>query len=140
MKVYVFIFQLTNSPCHKISIPLVQQSPPAILTLETPPRRTTPLPSPRILNLTQSHTSSLPLQSPSQAQECAASSDLSLVSQLYLYRHRLCAYVTGINFALVLCCPAVLIEDMNVTFISNKWETAMTSQGHVTAALPKQAK
>ena len=34
---------------------------------------------------------------------------------------------------------AVLIENMSITFISNKWETAMTSQGHVTTASLKQA-
>ena len=34
---------------------------------------------------------------------------------------------------------AVVIEDMSLTFISNKCETAMTSQGHVTTALVKPA-
>ena len=34
---------------------------------------------------------------------------------------------------------AVLIEDMSLPFISNKWETAMTSQGHMTTASLKQA-
>ena len=37
------------------------------------------------------------------------------------------------------CAYAVLIEDMNITFISHKWETAMTSHGHVTTASLKQA-
>ena len=34
---------------------------------------------------------------------------------------------------------AALIENMSMTFISNKWETAMTSHGHVTTALLTQA-
>ena len=37
------------------------------------------------------------------------------------------------------CACAVLIENMSITFISYKWETAMASQGHVTTALLKQA-
>ena len=37
------------------------------------------------------------------------------------------------------CAHAVLIENMSVTFISNKRETAMTSYCHVTTASLKQA-
>ena len=33
----------------------------------------------------------------------------------------------------------VLFKNMSMTFISNKWETAMTSYGHVTTASLKQA-
>ena len=34
---------------------------------------------------------------------------------------------------------AVLIENIRITFISNKWETAMASHGHETTASLKQA-
>ena len=41
----------------------------------------------------------------------------------------------------VKCCAfAVLIKNMSITFISNKWETAMTPHGPVTRASLKQAK
>ena len=37
------------------------------------------------------------------------------------------------------CAYAVRIKNMSIAFISNKWETAMTSQDHVTPASLKQA-
>ena len=40
----------------------------------------------------------------------------------------------------VKCCAyAVLIENISLEFISNKWDTAMTSHDNVTTALLKQA-
>ena len=38
------------------------------------------------------------------------------------------------------CAYAVLNENMGITFLSSDWETAMTSQGHVTTASLEQAK
>ena len=65
----------------------------------------------------------------------------------YTYTHMGCAHrQQRSNLSLfydvlqVNCCAyAVLIENMSKTFISNQWETAMTSQCHVTSASPKQA-
>ena len=41
------------------------------------------------------------------------------------------------NVLQVKCCAhGVQIENMSITFISNEWETSMTSQGDVTTASP----
>ena len=65
---------------------------------------------------------------------------------LYLDRHRLCTLATDLKLALFYdvlhakcSASAVPIEVMSYAYISDKWETAMTSQGHVTTASLKQS-
>ena len=73
----------------------------------------------------------------SRLQERASSytyTDISCAHRPQTYNWPLFYDVLQVN-----CCAyAVLIENLRITFISKKWKTAMTSQGHVTTAVKKE--
>ena len=59
---------------------------------------------------------------------------------LYSYHHWLCNRQNRhkIGLCFMISCKSTFVH-MSITFISSKWETGKTSQGHVTTASLKQA-